>query len=277
VIDLHTHSTASDGSETPARVVKLAAEAGIGSLALTDHDTQQGIAEAAAEADRLGIDLIPGTEISAEFDRGAMHLIILFLTPGPGPLQNRLAELRSGRDGRNARILERLADLGVPVSPEEVLELAGGESVGRPHIAAAMMRRGYVETIGEAFERYLARGQPAYENRWRMKPEEAISLAIESGAVAVLAHPHTLGLDRSEEVSTTLSGLADAGLRAMECYYPAYSPLEQEGYVALAERFGLAPSGGSDFHGTYKPGVSLGVGRGNLIVPDGVLDRLRPT
>jgi predicted metal-dependent phosphoesterase TrpH len=276
MIDLHVHSTASDGSESPAGVVRLAAAAGLKAIALTDHDTQSGIAEARAEATRTGVELIAGAELSVEWEQGAMHVVVLFLEPGPGPLQDRLAELRKGRTERNTRIVERLSELGLPVSEEEILDLAAGESVGRPHIAAVMVSRGYVESIFEAFDRYLARGKPAYMARPRLSPEEAIGLALESRAVPIVAHPHTLGLNTSEEVSATLRRLAGAGLVGIECYYPLYSPFEREGYAALAARFGLKPSGGSDYHGTYKPDVELGIGRGNLAVADELLDALRP-
>jgi predicted metal-dependent phosphoesterase TrpH len=205
-----------------------------------------------------------------------MHLIVLFLPSGVGPLQDRLAAIRDARHARNLEILEALGSLGIPVEAEEVELLAGGESVGRPHIAAAMVGRGYVTSIAEAFDLYLGWGRPAYRPRWRLSPEEGIALALESGGVPVLAHPHTLALDTSEQVAATLRRLKAAGLRAMECYYHLYSPLEREGYAALAARFGLLPSGGSDYHGTFKPGVELGVGRGDLVVPEALLDALRP-
>ncbi|HKZ20892.1 MAG TPA: PHP domain-containing protein [Acidimicrobiia bacterium] len=276
MIDLHSHSNASDGSDDPATLVQRAAAAGVSSLALTDHDTQSGVPAAVAEASRLGIELIPGTELSLAWEGGAMHLVVLFLPPGVGPLQDRLAEIRVARHARNNEILEMLGSLGLPVGTDEVAAVAGGESVGRPHIAAAMVGRGYVESIAEAFDLYLGWGRPAYRPRWRLAPEEGIRLALESGGVPVLAHPHTLGLNNSEEVSSTLQRLREAGLRAMECYCPLYSPIEREGYAALAARFGLLPSGGSDYHGTFKPGIELGVGRGNLSVPAGLLDALRP-
>ncbi|MGH8959516.1 MAG: PHP domain-containing protein [Acidimicrobiia bacterium] len=276
MIDLHSHSTASDGSDDPVALVQRATAAGIRALALTDHDTQSGIEAAAAEAKTLGIELIPGTELSLAWEGGAMHLVVLFLAPGAGPLQDRLSSIRTARDVRNQEILETLHALDLPVTAEEVSAVAGGESVGRPHIAAAMVSRGYVESIAEAFDLYLGWGRPAYRPRWRLSPEQGIGLALESGGVPVLAHPHTLGLNTSEEVSDTLRRLKEAGLRAMECYCPIYSPIEREGYAALATRFGLLASGGSDYHGSFKPGIELGVGRGNLAVPDRLLDALRP-
>jgi predicted metal-dependent phosphoesterase TrpH len=276
LIDLHSHSNASDGSDEPAALVARAAALGIRALALTDHDTQSGIGPATREAAAQGIELIPGTELSLDWPGGAMHLIVLFLPAGVGPLQDRLAAIRDARHARNLEILEALGSLGIPVEAEEVELLAGGESVGRPHIAAAMVGRGYVTSIAEAFDLYLGWGRPAYRPRWRLSPEEGIALALESGGVPVLAHPHTLALDTSEQVAATLRRLKAAGLRAMECYYHLYSPLEREGYAALAARFGLLPSGGSDYHGTFKPGVELGVGRGDLVVPEALLDALRP-
>ena len=254
----------------------MAAAAGLKAIALTDHDTQSGVAEARAEALQSGIELIAGAELSVEWVQGAMHMVVLFLEPGSGPLQDRLAQLRQGRSERNGRIVERLGELGLPISEAEILELAGGESVGRPHIAAVMVSRGYVESIFEAFDRYLGWGKPAYMARPRLSPEEAIGLALESKAVPVLSHPHTLGLNTSDEVTATLKRLAAAGLVGIECYYPLYSPFEREGYAALAERFGFKPSGGSDYHGSYKPEVELGIGRGNLAVADRLLDALRP-
>jgi len=266
----------SDGSDDPAHVVDKAAAIGITSLALTDHDSLGGIPEARAAAEQAGIELIPGTELSVNWEGGAMHLVVLFLDDNVGPLQARLREMRDGRSERNLIILERLDALGLGVTLDEVLVHGQGETIGRPHIAAVMLQRGYVSTIAEAFDLYLGWGRPAYEPRWRLNPAEAIELARQSGAVPLLAHPHTLGLDRSERVAETLSTLKRAGLVGMECYYPPYSPLEREGYAALAERFGLLPSGGSDYHGTYKPGVELGIGRGDLRTPPHLLDALRP-
>lgn len=276
MIDLHTHSTVSDGSDSPAQLVEIAAGLGVTALALTDHDSLAGLPSAAEAANRCGIELIPGTELSVNWESGAMHLVVLFLRSEPGPLQDRLAEIREGRTARNFVILEKLAALGFPVSIEEVQELGKGESIGRPHIAAVMIQHGYVTSIAEAFDLYLARSRPAYAPRWRLDPEEAITLAISSGAVPILAHPHTLAIDSSARVAQTLTFLKQAGLVGMECYYPLYSPFEREGYAALAGRFGLVPSGGSDYHGTFKPEIELGRGRGDLAVPAHLLDALRP-
>lgn len=274
-VDLHSHSTASDGSEKPAALIEQALEIGLTALALTDHDTQDGISDAKAAAGSTDLELIPGTELSLEYDQGGMHLVVLWLEPGPGPLQSRLEELRHGRDQRNEIMAERLTELGMPVTAEEILHEGGSGSVGRPHIAAVMMRKGYVETIEEAFELWLTSGRPAYIGRPRLAPENAIQLARQSGGVPVLAHPHTLGINRAHEMADLLTRLIPAGLIGLEAFCAGYRRHEREGYADLARRFGLVPAGGSDFHGTYKPGLSLGTGYGDLVVPDAVVDELR--
>lgn len=274
-VDLHTHSTASDGSDSPEDLVRLAAEAGLTSFALTDHDTLDGITAARVAATEAQLEVIPGTELSLDFDRGGMHLVVLWLEPVGGPLQDRLYGLRTGRDQRNLQIVERLDGLGLPISIQEVLDEAGGGSVGRPHIAAVMVRHGYVPDIRTAFDLWLGQAKPGYVGRPRLQPEEAIGLARESGAVPVLSHPHTLGLTTASEMAEILTRLRRAGLVGLEALYPTYRRHEREGYADLARRFDLVPSGGSDYHGTYKPGLSVGSGYGDLVVPDPVLEELR--
>lgn len=275
IVDLHTHSTASDGSDPPRRIVELAAEAGLSAVALTDHDTQDGVPEAAEAAAGAGVELIPGVELSLNHALGGMHLIVLWLEPGPGPLQDRLAGLRTGRHGRNLRIVEILTALGMPLTIEEVMQEGGDGSVGRPHIAAVMMAHGYVPDIRTAFDLWLGKGKPAYVDRDRLDPGEAITLARESGGVPVLAHPHTLGITTSTEMTDLLTGLRRSGLVGLEAIYGAYRRHERDGYADLARRFGLIPSGGSDYHGTYKPELLLGSGYGDLAIPEHLLEELR--
>jgi predicted metal-dependent phosphoesterase TrpH len=276
-VDLHTHSDASDGTDPPATLVSLAAAAGLRAIALTDHDTLEGVEEAATEAARLEVELVPGTELSLNWPAGAMHLVVLFLAPGPGPLQDRLAGLQAGRTERNRAMIELLNRSGLEITYDDVLAEAGRGSVGRPHMAAVLVRRGLAADINDAFDRWLAHGRPGYLDRHRLDPEEAIALARQSGAVPVLAHPHTLGLDTAAEYAATLRRLAGAGLVGMECHYSLYSPSERAEWVSLARRFSLLPSGGSDYHGRYKPEISVGRGRGDLLVGDEVLEELRPT
>lgn len=275
IVDLHAHSTASDGSETPERLVELALEAGIQSLAVTDHDTQQGVDAAVAAAEGSGLEVIPGVELSLEHDSGTMHLVVLWLPPGRGPLQDRLAGLASGRGIRNAEMVRRLNQAGMALTLEEVEEIAGTGTVGRPHIAAALMARGYVPDIRTAFDLWLAKGRPGYAERPRLGAEEAITLARESGAVPVLAHPHTLGITTASAMADLLTRLRRSGLVGLEAVYGSYHRHERDGYGHLARRFGLVPSGGSDFHGEYKPGLALGRGYGDLAVPAGLVEELR--
>lgn len=273
-VDLHLHSTASDGSVPPDELMELAAAQRLTTVALTDHDTLEGLPLAGKAAERLGIELVPGTELSLEYD-GGMHLVVLWLERREGPLQDRLEWLREGRTERNRRILEALAEAGILVTPEELAEQAGSGTIGRPHIAAVMMRKGYVTDIGSAFDLWLGRGRPAYASRPRLSPTEAVALARQSGAVPVLAHPHTLGITRAREMAELLAELTEAGLAGIEAFYAGYHRHEREGYADLARRFGLVPSGGSDFHGDYKPGLQVGIGYGDLVVPRQVVDQLR--
>lgn len=272
-VDLHTHSSASDGSDPPARLVEKALRRSLTALALTDHDTQQGVEEARRAAG-TALEVVPGTELSLG-DRPGMHLLVLWLEPGEGPLQDELADLRRGRRERNNRIVETLAGLGMEITPEEVEEEGSGGSIGRPHIAAVLVRKGYAPDIRSAFDRWLGSGRPAYVERRRLDAGKALALARQSGAVPVLAHPHTLGIHRAEEMARLLGGLTEAGLVGLEAIYSTYRRHEREGYAHLARRFGLVPSGGSDYHGTYKPDIEVGVGHGDLYVPDSVLDGLR--
>ena len=276
MIDLHSHSTLSDGTDAPARVVALAADAGVDALALTDHDTLDHVAEATAAAGERGIRLVPGCEISCELGErapGSMHLLVYFVDDEPGPLQDRLGGLQRGRDVRNAQILDVLRGHGIDISPDELAVEAGPGSVGRPSIARILVRHGHVATIQVAFDRWLAKGRPAYVERPRLDPEEAIALTHASGGVCAIAHPASLGLD-GDDLDAFVGELAAAGLDGLECEYAAYTPDERIRFHALAGRHGLAPTGGSDYHGDNKPGLLVGVGRGDLRVPDEYLDDL---
>lgn len=282
-IDLHTHSLVSDGSETPTEVIRRAARAGLTAVALTDHDILSGLAEAGEAADRHGIELVPGVELSLDWSGmvpeanglGGMHLIVLWVENEAGPLQDRLADLRMGRDDRNHTILERLAQLGLDIHIDDVAARAGGGSVGRPHIAGVMVDRGYVPDIATAFDQYLAQGRPAYVGRRRLVPVEAIALARQAGGVPILAHPFTLGFDDDTRLVETLERLAEAGLIGVETHHSGTEPERRRLLRKLATRLDLAPSGGSDFHGTYKPGIEVGTGIGDLAVPAEFLDELR--
>lgn len=204
-----------------------------------------------------------------------MHLAVLFLEPGPGPLQDALERVRSSRNTRNIQIAERLRRLGIDISIEEVLAEARVGVTGRPHFAAVLVRKGVVPDIPAAFDEFLGDQAPAYVDRERLGPEEAITLARASGAIPVLSHPHTLRLDTADDYAGAYMRLASAGLIGIEAYYGDYPPEQRDELAATARSFGLIPSGGSDYHGTYKEGLELGTGWGDLHVPDTVLEELR--
>jgi 3',5'-nucleoside bisphosphate phosphatase len=273
VIDLHSHSTASDGSDSPRQLVELAKRQGLTALALTDHDTVEGLAEARAAADGAGVRLVQGCELSCEVGAATMHLLVYFLADGPGPLQDRLAGLQEARADRNRRIVVVLQGHGLDVTLEEILEEAGGGSVGRPHVAGVLLRKGYVASVQEAFDLWLAKGRPAYLDRERLLPAEAIALAHASGAVAVLAHPTSLGFEPAG-LERFVAGLAADGLDGMECEYGRYDADLRAGLRSMAGPLGLAVTGGSDYHGRYKPDIALGTALGDLNVPDDLLDAL---
>ena len=273
MIDLHSHSTASDGSDSPAALVALAGAVGLSALALTDHDTVEGLAEARAAAEGAGVRLVQGCELSCEVGPATMHLLVYFLADAPGPLQDRLVGLQAARADRNRRIVSVLRDHGLDVTLEEILDEAGGGSVGRPHVAGVLLRKGYVTSVQEAFDVWLAKGRPAYLDRDRLLPAEAIALAHASGAVAVLAHPTSLGFEPGE-LQRFVADLVADGLDGMECEYGRYDPELRAGLRSVAGRLGLAVTGGSDYHGRYKPDIALGTALGDLNVPDGLLDAL---
>src|SRR5438874_2125645 len=250
VIEPHTHSTASDGSDTPAALMALAQRTGLAAIALTDHDTVAGLAEARVAAADVGVRLVQGCELSCEVGSATMHLLVYFLEDGPGPLQDRLGGLQAARADRNERIVTVLRAHGLDVTLEEILAEAGGGSVGRPHVAGVLLRKGYVGSVQEAFDVWLAKGKPAYLDRERLLPAEAVALAHASGAVAVLAHPTSLGFDDAA-LAEFVAGLAADGLDGVECEYGRYSPDLRASLRSLAARLGLAVTGGSDYHGRY--------------------------
>ena len=272
-VDLHLHSTCSDGSETPAALVTAAAAIGLSGIALTDHDTLEGTTEAAAAAQSLGIRFVSGTELSVSWRDQSMHVLVYFLDPISGPLQRRMEDLRQSRETRNRQIVEKLRTLGLEISVDEVTKESGGGVTGRPHIAGVLVARGYVASVAEAFERYLAAGRPGYVERDRLEASEAIALSRASGAVPVVAHPHTLNL-RAEEFATGFTDLVAAGLGGIEAYYAEYTPEMRSRLAAMCDELGIVATGGSDYHGRYKPHLEIGIGKGDLRVPDEALDRL---
>jgi predicted metal-dependent phosphoesterase TrpH len=279
VIDLHTHTTASDGLLSPAHLVEKAGAEGITVLAITDHDTVSGLPEAreAADQGRAGhaIEVIPGIEISVEFEPGTCHLLGLFIDPGNPALCAELDDVVESRNERNRIIAGKLNRMGVPIRLTDVIETAGEGSVGRPHFARVMIDMRVVRDTNEAFSRFLRKGGPAYEGRYRTAPARAIPLIHGAGGVAVLCHPHTLCLGEGAVFREYLGALAAMGLDALEAHYGEYTASERERYGQMAADCGLLLSGGSDFHAESFCGRRLGCGRFGIPVPAEVLSPLR--
>lgn len=273
MIDLHTHTNRSDGSDAPERIPELAAAAGAIAVAVTDHDRLDGIGAARARGDELGVRVIGGCELSVGSDAGPLHLLAYFVEEDRGPLQAALRGVQEGRAGRNRRLAARLAELGLPASLEEIEAEAGGGGVGRPHVAAVLVRKGVVASVQEAFDVWLAAGRPAYVERPRLALPEATATIHASGGVAVVAHPLTLGLD-GVELDEAVATMAAQGVDGLEAWYGRYTPEERAMLAGVAARHGLAVTGGSDYHGLYKPDLQVGTGRGDLAVPDELLEDL---
>lgn len=272
MIDLHTHSRCSDGSDTPTAVIEKAAAAGCSAVALTDHDGLAGLEEAATRASDVGIDFVPGCEVSVAFEPGSLHILCYFVSE-EGSLAAKLGDLRDERERRNARLFETLDSIGIPINAEEVREVAGSKVIGRPHVAEVLMRHGYVGSISEAFDRYLGKGAPAYVAREHVDPREIVDLAQRSGALTSIAHPLSMGLSGSA-LERQVATFAEMGVTGLESYYSTYDKQTRHDLVALAKKYDMVPTGGSDYHGSYKPGLSVGSGSGDLNVPDDILTEL---
>lgn len=272
-VDLHVHSSASDGTDEPEAVVAKADAAGLKAIALTDHDTLSGIPAAREAAAGLAIQLIPGVELSVDHAGVKIHMLAYFIEPTAGPLQDRLAELRAGRAGRNTAIVELLNQLGYPLTMDDVLRQAHGDAVGRPHIADALVEAGYLENRSAAFPGLLGDGGEAYVERGRLTANEAIRLTTESGGVTSIAHPLTINTD-GPSLRAIFEELRDAGLGGIEAYYSEYPPAIRSQLAAVASDLGMTATGGSDYHGSGKPGLQIGTGRGDLTVPDAALEEL---
>ena len=248
-IDLHTHSTASDGIYSPTELLHRAKAIGLRILALTDHDTTDGVVEAAEAARKLDIDFIPGIEINTDVNGGEVHVLGYFPQYERPAFQAVLTVLRDARERRGQRMVEMLNEQGINVAWERVREIAQG-AVGRPHVAKALLEAGYVQTIGEAFDKYIGKGCYAYVPRYRLTPEDAVRLIASANGLPVIAHPVELpGLD---ELRNWLPGLRDAGMVGLETYYGPYTAEEEQALRALADEYNLIPTGGTDFHG---PGI----------------------
>lgn len=272
-VDLHLHTTASDGAFRPAELVKAAALIGIRVMAVTDHDSVDGIREAQAAACDLPIEVIPGIEVSASMNGDEVHVLGYFLDPEDGSLRDALCRLQEGRVTQARAMVERLGDLTCPLDWDRVMAIAQGGSVGRPHIARALVERGYVASVDEAFSRFLRRGGPGYVEGQKLIPEEAVNLIRRAGGVACLAHPIIVGAsDYRLDLARLLPAMAEAGLEGIEVYYKGYTPEITASLLSMACRYRLIPTGGSDYHGG---GVVADAELGAVEVPVETVERLR--
>ncbi len=261
-IDLHTHSLRSDGALEPAALVERAAERGVRIQALADHDTLAGAAEAIAAGERVGVRVIPSTELNTESEWGDVHVLGYFLDPADAALEDRLRWLRENRGRRIELMVDKLNALGYPIALGRVMEIAQGGSLGRPHLAQALFEAGHVPTYDSAFDSLIAKDAPAYVSRVGLSPLEAVQLVVAHGGVPSLAHPFTVvGLEELMPL------IVAAGLAGIEAYYGSHPPQMTAACLALARRYDLVPTGGSDFHGRGDHGAPLG---GVFVPPESI-------
>ena len=273
-IDLHTHSNASDGSCSPAELIKMAADAGLSAVALTVHDTMNGVPEALEAAQKINIECIPGIELSAVYGDREVHIVGLFLEPKDPVLADRLAAFQHIREQRNLKMIEKMKAAGVDITMEKLRALEGDAVITRANLARYLVHTGYAASIKEVFDKYLSPGMPFYVPKTGVSPEDAVRAICDGGGVAILAHPLLYGFTPSQ-LDTCIELLKGYGLRGIETYYSTYSPADERNMKRLADRHHLLWSGGSDFHGSVKPHIQIGKGMGHLVIPYEVLEKLR--
>ncbi len=274
MIDLHTHSLFSDGTESPETLVSLAEQGGLTALALTDHDTTAGLERFLAAGNGSPVETVPGIELSAEFGSVALHILGYFFDPSDEPLQSALQTVREGRALRNVQILKKLNALGYDLTMEDVKKFAGDELIGRPHFASALMATGQFSHTNKIYRQLLGKGKAAYVSRWRLSPEKCVELIRGAGGVPVIAHPGQMKLTNNK-LRRLIRSLLPSGLGGLEVLHPSHPPHQVSAFERICAEFDLAPTGGTDFHGSITPDLTLGIGFGPLCVPDALLETLR--
>lgn len=274
-IDLHVHSTASDGTLTPTELVAAVKEAGLCAFALTDHDTVDGIAEARAAAKAASIELIPGVELSCDYKGKEVHMVGLYLDETNARLCEHLARFRDNRDNRNQKMYQKLNEEGFAISETALREMFPDAVLTRAHVARFLLEHGYIKSIAEAFEKYIGDGCRCHVPREKITPQEGIKLIHHANGKAVLAHPVLYHMS-DERLRELISDCVSCGLDGIEALYSTYQPGDEQYIKRLAKEYGLAISGGSDFHGSNKPHIHLGTGTGRLFVPYELLEKFRP-
>jgi 3',5'-nucleoside bisphosphate phosphatase len=278
-IDLHVHSTASDGTLSPVEILRLAEKLELGAISITDHDTLKGSKELLEAAGLSDVRVLTGIEIStippASYAvAGGFHILGYGIRLNDPVLNQTLETLQHARENRNPFIINRLNAMGLDITLEEVILASGEAQIGRPHIAQLMMKKGFVRTFDEAFDVYLGFNKPAYVDKYRLGCQAAIQMIIEAGGTPVLAHPFLLRIPDNSRLESLVATLKEMGLQGIEVYYPEHSPEDVAFYSRLALSHDLAITGGTDFHGAIKPDIQLGHGKGNFFVPYSVYDLL---
>ena len=274
LVDLHVHSDKSDGSLSPCALVDLALLKGLSAFALTDHDTTAGLQEAMAAGQAKGIEVIPGIEFSTEYGGRDIHIVGLFLDENAPAFRAHIREFVQSRIWRNKKLCARLQEAGIYIPYEALLDTFPDCVIPRGHYARYLLDKGYVKSLKEAFDRYLGDHTPYFVPREKITPRQAVELILQTKGIPVLAHPLLYHMGK-EALETLVRRLADAGLVGIEVFYSTHSEGETRQMQQLASRFGLLPSGGSDFHGKAKPDLEMGTGYGRLVVPQSVLDGLK--
>ncbi|MCI7131126.1 MAG: PHP domain-containing protein [Lachnospiraceae bacterium] len=274
IIDLHVHSKASDGTFTPTELVEEAKRAGLAAFALTDHDTTDGVAEAMTAAKAAGIELIPGVELSTEYEGTEVHVLGLYIDVNNAGLQKQMADFRDSRDNRNIYMLEKLRTEGFDITQEALEEKFPNAVITRAHIARYLLDQGYIPDMKTAFSEYIGDGCRCYVGRPKVTPMDAVDYILAAGGIPVLAHPVIYHMERPQLIRM-IREMKEHGLVGMEAIYSENTPADEQELKALARAEGLLITGGSDFHGTNKPDIRLGVGRGKLYIPYSILEKIK--
>ncbi len=278
-VDLHIHSTASDGTLSPVEILRLAETLGLGAISITDHDTLKGSKELIESAGASHVHVISGIEIStipppSYVVAGSFHILGYGIRLNDPVLNHTLETLQQARENRNPLIISRLNEMGLDISIEEVIQASGEAQIGRPHIAQLMIQKGFVRSIDEAFDVYLGLNKPAYVDKYKLGCQKAIEMIAGAGGTPVLAHPILLGIPDKSRMESLVATLQEMGLQGVEVYYPDHSSENVEFYSKLARSYNLAITGGTDFHGAINPDIQLGYGKGDFFVPYSVYDFL---
>jgi len=278
-IDLHIHSTASDGTYSPSEILNLAAQSGLQAIAITDHDTLDGSRQALECEMPSTLRFITGVEISAQppvgcKTGGSLHILGYGIDPHHNELLKTLGKFQQVRDERTHRIIDRLHQLGIPLTLEQVLAEVGEGAASRPHVARAMVKAGIVSDIEEAFQKYLNKGRPAYVSKERLDCQQSFELIKAAGGIPVLAHPYLIPCQDTGELAALIESLCAIGLKGLEVFYPSHPPQAVTLYLDMAEKYRLSVTGGSDFHGQLIPDIQMGKGTGDLHVPYDLFEKL---